>query len=45
MHDSKIEYIERVKPIIEKIRGYIVNERADDMKTLYHEIRMNPVLG
>jgi len=45
MHDSKIDFIERVKPIIEKIRGYIVNDKADDMKTLYHEIRMNPLLG
>jgi len=45
MHDSKIDFIERVKPIIEQIRGYMVNDKADDMKTLYHEIRMNPLLG
>jgi len=45
MHDSKIDFIERVKPIIKKIRGYMVNDKADDMKTLYHEIRMNPILG
>jgi len=45
MHDLKIDFIERVKPIIEKIRGYMVNDKADDMKTLYHEIRMNPLLG
>jgi len=45
MHDSKVDFIERVKPIIKKIRDYMVNDKADDMKTLYHEIRMNPLLG
>jgi len=45
MHDSKVDFMERVKPIIKKIRGYMVNDNADDMKTFYHEIRMNPLLG
>jgi len=45
VHDSKVDFIERVKPIIEKIRGHVVNDKADEMKTLYHEIRMNPLLG
>jgi len=45
MHDSKVDFIERVKPIITKIRGYLVNDKANDMKTFYLEIRMNPLLG
>jgi len=45
MHDSKVDFIERVKPIIKKIRGYVVNDKADDMKMLYHEIMANPLLG
>jgi len=43
MHDSKVDFIQRVKPIIKKIRGYVVNEKAEDMKKLYHEITVNPV--
>jgi len=43
MHDSKVDFIQRVKPIIKKIRGYVVNEKAEDMKRLYHEIRVNPI--
>jgi len=45
MHDSKVDFIERVKPIIKKIRSYIVNDSADDMKMFYDEIMMNPLLG
>jgi len=45
MHDSKVDFIERVKPIIEKIKRYVVNEKAKEMKTLHHEIRMNRLLG
>jgi len=45
MHDSKVDYILRVKPIIIKMRGYVVNEKAEDMKKLYHETMVNRVFS
>jgi len=45
MHDSKVDFILQVKPIIKKIRGYVVNEKAEGMKKLYHEIRVNRVFS
>jgi len=43
LHDSKAGFIQRVKPNIAKISVYMVNEKAEVLKKLYHELRVNPI--